>query len=265
MPTYVPGSISLFYFPVALSQQRCATDIDRVYLRSQVRSGKVNISSNKSYKLRASGLSPFVGACLELNPCCDGAHVRFVCYSAIKNTVRLSMFAAVDVFSLMMCAPAPYSCRLHLPCKWNCLICPIWMPLDDGELHFSKALESVHKDSEPCFGVLKGRLRTLKLPIMFQDSKIIDSMFLTCCILHNMLHAHGGIEALEEGVDWAGKDGRHDPWVRSPGEDHTQVNSLRRRVDEEVELEKGFLARRDMLVERFAYRASSNTLACLGS
>ena len=34
--------------------------------------------------------------------------------------------------------------------------------------------------------ILKGRFRCLKLPIYLHDKPTIDSMFFTCCILHNI-------------------------------------------------------------------------------
>ncbi|CAM9511864.1 unnamed protein product, partial [Sphacelaria rigidula] len=49
---------------------------------------------------------------------------------------------------------------------------------------WSEALESVRKDVECFFGILKRRFRTLKLGIIFQDEDDIDNMFFTCCILH---------------------------------------------------------------------------------
>lgn len=52
------------------------------------------------------------------------------------------------------------------------------------ESRWSKALESVRKDVECFFGILKRRFRTLKLGIIFQDEDDINNMFFTCCILH---------------------------------------------------------------------------------
>jgi hypothetical protein len=58
---------------------------------------------------------------------------------------------------------------------------------------------------------LKGRFRCLKLPIYYQDKDVIDSMFFTCCILHNiLLHIDGYDVRWEKGVNWQGQDGRHE-------------------------------------------------------
>ena len=61
-------------------------------------------------------------------------------------------------------------------------------------------MESVRKDVECAFGVLKGRFRFLKLPIQFHDKEVIDDMFLTCVGLHNMLHLWDGRGEWEMGV-----------------------------------------------------------------
>ena len=57
-----------------------------------------------------------------------------------------------------------------------------------------KWLESVRKDVECTFGILKGRFRCLKLPIFYHSKKNIDNMFFTCCILHNMLLSNNGFD-----------------------------------------------------------------------
>lgn len=49
---------------------------------------------------------------------------------------------------------------------------------------------------ERVFGILKGRWRCLKNPILFQSVDKIDNMFMACCILHNMLLDVDGGEAL---------------------------------------------------------------------
>ncbi|CAN0416889.1 unnamed protein product, partial [Ascophyllum nodosum] len=75
------------------------------------------------------------------------------------------------------------------------LLAPEWVPfarlLNGGEkkleMQFSKHLESVRKDVECFFGILRGRFRILKLPILFRSRERIDNAFFTCCILHNML------------------------------------------------------------------------------
>ena len=54
------------------------------------------------------------------------------------------------------------------------------------EALWSSMVESARKE-ECTFGILKGRWRCLKLPILFYDQNEIDNMFFTCCILHNII------------------------------------------------------------------------------
>jgi hypothetical protein len=71
-------------------------------------------------------------------------------------------------------------------------------------------MESVRKDVECAFGVLKGRFRCLKLPIQLHDKETIDDMFFTCVGLHNMLHLWDGRGEWEKGMSWEGVDGDHE-------------------------------------------------------
>ena len=72
-------------------------------------------------------------------------------------------------------------------------------------------MESVRKDVECVFGILKGRFRCLKLPIYLHDKNVIDNMFFTCCILHNMLLTEDGYDRRwENGVNWAGQAGLYE-------------------------------------------------------
>jgi hypothetical protein len=76
--------------------------------------------------------------------------------------------------------------------KWRCLQCPLKHSAIHREMLWSKWLETVRKDVECVFGVLKGRFRCLKLPVYYHDKKSIDDMFFTCSILHVMLLSYDG-------------------------------------------------------------------------
>ena len=94
-------------------------------------------------------------------------------------------------------------------------------------MKFSKKLESVRKDIEGVFGILKVRFRFLKTFNLLRRQDSIDNAFVTCCILHNILLRHDGYLAedltpypggLEEalakqygGIRWNGSEGM---WVR---------------------------------------------------
>ena len=71
---------------------------------------------------------------------------------------------------------------------WPCLMSPSknGMP-GSPEMRWSKNLESVRKDTEGVFGILKIRFRFLKNFNCLRHQSSIDDAFTTCCILHNML------------------------------------------------------------------------------
>ena len=45
------------------------------------------------------------------------------------------------------------------------------------------------------FGILKFRFRILRMPIEFKYASTIESVFLRCCILHNILLVHDGLDS----------------------------------------------------------------------
>ena len=74
----------------------------------------------------------------------------------------------------------------------------------NDETVFSRTAESVRKDVECFFEILKGSFRVLKLRVGYHSQESIDNIFFTCCILHNMLHAFDGIDKFEENVGCLG-------------------------------------------------------------
>ena len=73
----------------------------------------------------------------------------------------------------------------------------------------------LRKDVECAFGILKKRFRCLRLPILLKSLRDVENLFVTCCILHNMLidvkdltykYLHGG---------WS-RDDRPPPLYRDP-------------------------------------------------
>ncbi len=64
-------------------------------------------------------------------------------------------------------------------------------------------MESVRKDVECTFGILKGRFRFLSNKIVIQSAQCIEDAFTTCCILHNMLLKFDGLDRRwENDIDW---------------------------------------------------------------
>ena len=66
--------------------------------------------------------------------------------------------------------------------------CAIGDPADYRERQWSALMDSVRKDVECTFGILKVRFRVLKVPSMWKYRRTFDNVFFTCCWLHNMLH-----------------------------------------------------------------------------
>jgi hypothetical protein len=72
-----------------------------------------------------------------------------------------------------------------------------------NEVLWSEWLESVRKDIECTFGILKQRFRFLRGPIVFHDPKVIEGAMKTCCALHNMCLVFDGLDiASWESVNW---------------------------------------------------------------
>ena len=82
---------------------------------------------------------------------------------------------------------------------------PIKTTNSRAEIRFSAWLESLRKDVECTFGILKGRWRILKAGVQLHGVEAADKIFSTCCALHNWLLEEDGLdERWEEGVasDW---------------------------------------------------------------
>ena len=91
--------------------------------------------------------------------------------------------------------------------KWKCLQCPMKHTTNPAAAHFSTNLESVRKDVEDLFGILKMRFRILKHAVELHNQDQIDNVFFTCCILHNILHHYDGFDTRwEEHILWDSMD-----------------------------------------------------------
>ena len=80
------------------------------------------------------------------------------------------------------------------------------------EIRFSQWLESMRKDVECTFGILKGRFIILKTGVRLHGIEATDRIWMTCCALHNMLLDADGLSGeWENGVpsDWEGELGEH--------------------------------------------------------
>jgi hypothetical protein len=69
------------------------------------------------------------------------------------------------------------------------LICPYTAdePVHTEAGFFSLNLESVRKDVECTFGIIKKRWRVLNNGLLYRKIGICEKIFVTCCCLHNFL------------------------------------------------------------------------------
>ena len=139
--------------------------------------------------------------------------------------------------------------------RWPTSICPyLHSDKTTMEGYFSTNLESVCKDVECVFGILKKRWRVLDHGFKFRSLEICEKVFFTCCCLHNemldMMESRSnryrvgrGLEAIGQGM-WLGD-----------GEDNLQFEM---EVDNQVTDSKRILAskwqlRRRKLAEHLYY------------
>ena len=78
--------------------------------------------------------------------------------------------------------------------SWSTTVPPIKTSTSRAEIRFSAWLESLRKDVECTFGILKGRWRILKSGFRVHGTSTPDKVFLTCCALHNWLLEVDGLD-----------------------------------------------------------------------
>jgi hypothetical protein len=69
--------------------------------------------------------------------------------------------------------------------NWSCTVPPFGVTNNVDEICWSKWLESMRKDVECMFGILKGRWRILKAGVQIYGDDLVDYIWHTCCVLHN--------------------------------------------------------------------------------
>ena len=72
--------------------------------------------------------------------------------------------------------------------RWPILVCPYQSAhVASLEGYFSSNLESIRKDVECVFGILKKRWKMIEYGIRFRSIRTVEQVFIVCCILHNMM------------------------------------------------------------------------------
>ena len=76
---------------------------------------------------------------------------------------------------------------------WACLVPPFKHQEHGSDPErWSQQVELVRKDVECVFGILKKRFLFLKHPIRLHNPQQIEMVFVTCCVLHNILIDYDG-------------------------------------------------------------------------
>ena len=107
--------------------------------------------------------------------------------------------------------------------SWATTVPPIKTTIKKSKIRFSAWLESMRKDVECTFGILKGRWRILKSGIRLSGVECADNIFLTCCALHNWL-----LEV--DGLDKEWRNGVLSDWEGAIGEVPGEVSSTNGRA-----------------------------------
>ena len=88
--------------------------------------------------------------------------------------------------------------------QWPQIICGYPYSSDPFKYRFSDWVASVRKDVECLFGILKMRFFYLKHPAQVQSGELLRAIFVTCCILNNMIMRADGLDTLwESDVNWS--------------------------------------------------------------
>ena len=108
--------------------------------------------------------------------------------------------------------------------QWPVLQFPAKYPESDEMAYWSKRLESVRKDAERTFGIIKKRFFILCAPLKWRKKESCENVIKTTAILHNMLLHH-------DEADTIGKYPQD--WVE-PGRVTVREMLDRRRIDEQT-------------------------------
>ena len=78
--------------------------------------------------------------------------------------------------------------------SWSCTVLPVKDGASYKYIRFSEWLESMRKDVECTFGIIKGRFCVLKYGLHLQSIKKCDQLWFTACALHNRLLFVDGLD-----------------------------------------------------------------------
>ena len=91
--------------------------------------------------------------------------------------------------------------------NWSCTVPPVKNAVSYQTIRFSEWLESMRKDVECTFGIMKQQFSILRYGVRMGHIKNVDEIWLTCCALHNKLLF---IDGLDKNWDVTGKSSGDD-------------------------------------------------------
>ena len=145
--------------------------------------------------------------------------------------------------------------------RWPILICPYQSAhVATLEGYFSSNLESVRKDAECVFGILKKRWKMIEYGICFRDIRVAERVFLVCCMLHNFMLSEMKTRDSSVRVGRGAPLGRDAIWLQG-ALPIAPVLSGARNVRETKKLSKAWSKRRRKLAEHLEYSKRSGKRA----
>jgi hypothetical protein len=155
--------------------------------------------------------------------------------------------------------------------RWRIMQCPTKSGFSILEMLWSARLESVRKDVECTFGILKGRFRILSGTVLFKLQSNVDNVFVACCILHNMNLIEDerhvawknpeNWEVAEEGDDDDLREGRELRRLRGRylhKENHVAISEVPIvNIENDEEADDNYYDFRAALIEHFIYCRSN--------
>lgn len=146
--------------------------------------------------------------------------------------------------------------------RWKTLIPPYKHQIEGTyEAKWSEHIESLRKDVECTFGILKKRYAILKNRFRLHNQEDISDIFSCCCVLHNMLHSWDGYddwEDVEEQVRQLEETARFDIGDSITMRDRSNPTVYQDEGTDELEIDSEFDERRSRLIEHFTYLQSKN-------
>ena len=101
--------------------------------------------------------------------------------------------------------------------RWPILVCPYQgANVATLESHFSANLESIRKDVECIFGILKKRWKMLECGVRFRNIRVVEKVFVVCCILHNLMLSEMETHESNERVGRGAPAGSDAIWLQGP-------------------------------------------------